>query len=48
MKTFEGKSITVEAGTGSTIFVTNFPPTADETFIRDLFADVSGLWVKHS
>lgn len=37
MKTFEGRTIEVQVGTGSTLFVTNFPPTADETYIRDLF-----------
>ncbi|KAI9783872.1 MAG: Splicing factor [Candelina submexicana] len=39
MKTFDGNSIEVHVGRGSTIFVTNFPPIADETYIRDLFKD---------
>ncbi|KAI9712201.1 MAG: hypothetical protein M1812_006935 [Candelaria pacifica] len=39
MKILDGNSIEVHVGTGSTLFVTNFPPTADETYIRDLFKD---------
>ena len=35
--------IEVQFGSGSTLFVTNFPPTADEGFIRDLFREVSSL-----
>ncbi|MCJ1282823.1 Splicing factor [Xylographa opegraphella] len=37
MKLFEGKEIEVQVGTGSTLYVTNFPPIADEIYIRDLF-----------
>ncbi|MCJ1381882.1 Splicing factor [Xylographa soralifera] len=37
MKLFEGKEIEVQVGTGSTLYVTNFPPIADESYIRDLF-----------
>ncbi|KAJ1333753.1 squamous cell carcinoma antigen recognized by T-cells 3 [Microdochium nivale] len=36
-KYFEQSQIRVVAGTGLTLFVTNYPPTADESFIRDLF-----------
>lgn len=36
-KDFEGQSIEVQLGSGSTIFVANFPPTADEAYIRGLF-----------
>jgi squamous cell carcinoma antigen recognized by T-cells 3 len=36
-KIFEGQPIEVQIGSGSTIFVANFPPTADEAYIRDLF-----------
>lgn len=43
MKTFDGNSIEVQIGTGSTLFVTNFPPTADEAYIRDLFKKVRQL-----
>ncbi|MCJ1471572.1 Splicing factor [Lambiella insularis] len=37
MKMFDGNEIEVQVGTGSTIYVTNFPPIADEVYIRDLF-----------
>jgi squamous cell carcinoma antigen recognized by T-cells 3 len=37
-KDLEGQPIDIQLGSGSTIFVANFPPTADEAFIRDLFA----------
>jgi RNA recognition motif-containing protein len=37
MKSFDGNQIKVQAGSGSTLFVTNFPPTADEAYIRSLF-----------
>lgn len=36
-KDFEGQIIQVQLGSGSTIFVSNFPPTADEAYIRELF-----------
>ncbi|KAI9805669.1 MAG: Splicing factor [Piccolia ochrophora] len=39
MKSFEGNTLEIQIGTGSTIFATNFPPTADETYIRNLFKD---------
>lgn len=40
MKTFDGNAIEVHVGTGSTLFVANYPPTADEAYIRDLFTKV--------
>lgn len=40
MKTFDGQSIEVQVGSGSTLFVTNFPPTADDAYIRDMFQKV--------
>lgn len=43
MKKFDGRVIEVQLGTGSTIFVTNFPPIADEDFIREKFSKVSHL-----
>ena len=43
LKIVDGHSIEVQVGTGSTLYVTNFPPTADEAYIRDLFKDVSFL-----
>ncbi|EZF38461.1 hypothetical protein H102_07338 [Trichophyton rubrum CBS 100081] len=36
-KILEGNQVTVEPVTDTTIFVTNFPPTADENYIRELF-----------
>ena len=39
MKTLDGNSIEVQIGTGTTIYVANFPPTADETYIKDLFSE---------
>jgi hypothetical protein len=39
-KEFEGRTIEVQLGSGSTLFVTNFPPTADEAYIRNLFHEV--------
>lgn len=39
-KLLDGNTIEVQLGTESTIFVTNFPPTADEGYIRDLFGKV--------
>ena len=43
MKSFDGKPIEIQVGTGLTLFVTNFPPTADEDFIRQKFEKVGGL-----
>lgn len=37
-KDFGGREIEVQVGSGTTLFVTNFPPTADETWIREKFA----------
>ncbi|PGH01534.1 hypothetical protein AJ79_07881 [Helicocarpus griseus UAMH5409] len=36
-KTLEGQTISVQLGTDTTLFVANFPPTADEAYVRDLF-----------
>jgi squamous cell carcinoma antigen recognized by T-cells 3 len=38
---FAGQTIEVQLGGGCTIFVTNFPPEADEAWIRTSFSDVS-------
>ena len=44
-KMLDDNTIEVQFGSGSTLFVANFPPTADEGYIRDLFRDVSfPLW----
>lgn len=40
-KTIDDNTIEVQIGTGSTLFVTNFPPAADDKYIRDLFHSVS-------
>ena len=40
LKEIDGQAIEVQVGTGTTVFVTNFPPTADEEFIRHLFQQV--------
>jgi hypothetical protein len=37
---FDGRTIEVQITTGTTLFVTNFPPTADEAYIRNLFSEV--------
>ena len=34
---FEGRPLEVQLGSGSTVFVSNYPPTADELYIRNLF-----------
>lgn len=34
MKVLDDRPIEVRVGTGSTLFVTNFPPIADENWIR--------------
>ncbi|OJD14676.1 hypothetical protein AJ78_05000 [Emergomyces pasteurianus Ep9510] len=36
-RTFDDQAISVHIGTNTTLFVTNFPPTADEAYVRDLF-----------
>ena len=41
MKIFDGNSIEVQIGSGSTLYVTNFPSTADEAYIRNLFDKVN-------
>ncbi|KAL1968177.1 hypothetical protein VTN77DRAFT_2012 [Rasamsonia byssochlamydoides] len=38
-KELDGRTIEVQIGSGSTLFVTNFPPTADEAYIRNLFRE---------
>lgn len=38
-KDFEGHTIQVQLGSGSTLFVANFPPTADESYLRNLFRE---------
>ncbi|KAE8413364.1 hypothetical protein BDV36DRAFT_37530 [Aspergillus pseudocaelatus] len=38
-KSLDDSTIEVQIGTCSTLFVTNFPPEADENYIRDLFRE---------
>jgi hypothetical protein len=40
-KLLKENTIEVQVGSGSTLFVTNFPATADEEYIRNLFGKVS-------
>lgn len=40
MKSFDGHSIEIQVGTGTTLWVTNYPPEADEEYIRNLFKPV--------
>lgn len=40
-KTLDGNTIQVHLGSGATLFVTNFPPAADEAYICELFQKVS-------
>ncbi|KAL9131371.1 MAG: hypothetical protein Q9217_000698 [Psora testacea] len=37
MKMFDGKAIEIQRGSGATLYVCNFPPTADEAWIRGKF-----------
>jgi hypothetical protein len=42
-KLFRGHKIEIDLGTGTTLWVANYPPTAGEQYIRDLFKNVSDL-----
>ncbi|KAF8461937.1 hypothetical protein BDZ91DRAFT_850889 [Kalaharituber pfeilii] len=39
MKSIDGHEIEVQIGNGLTVYVTNFPPSADEEYIRNLFQE---------
>lgn len=43
MKTFDDRAIEVQIGSGSTLYVCNFPPVADEAWIREKFQEVRRL-----
>lgn len=43
MKYFEQSQIRVTSGYDLTVYVTNFPPTADEKYLRELFEDCGDL-----
>ena len=45
MKTYDGNSIEIQVGSDSTLFVCNFPPTADESWIRNKFSGVCLLYL---
>lgn len=40
MKTLDDRAIEVQIGSGSTVYVCNFPPVADEAWIRKKFETV--------
>ena len=40
-KHFEDNIIQVQLGTGATIYVKNYPPSADESYMKQLFGKVS-------
>ena len=40
MKIFDGNAIEIQVGTGTTLYVTNYPPEADDDYIRNLFKQV--------
>jgi hypothetical protein len=42
-KPFDGQTIDVEFSTGNVLWVANYPPAADEKYIRSLFQSVSTL-----
>lgn len=43
MKAFDDRAIEVQIGSGSTLYVCNFPPVADEAWIREKFQEVRGF-----
>lgn len=43
-KYFNDRQIAVQAATGMTLYVTNFPPEADDDYFRDLFKDCGTIF----
>ncbi|RDL37616.1 uncharacterized protein BP5553_05049 [Venustampulla echinocandica] len=43
-KYFGDRQIQVKSGTGLTLYVTNFPPTADDAYLRKLFKDCGEIF----
>ncbi|RYO78490.1 hypothetical protein DL762_008675 [Monosporascus cannonballus] len=43
-KYFGQSQIRVKPGTGLTLYLSNYPPSADETYIRDLFKDCGDIF----
>jgi hypothetical protein len=41
VRPFDGNDITIEFNTGTTLWVTNYPPEADSEYIRNLFSEVT-------
>ena len=41
MKNFDGRDIDVQVGSDTTLYVTNYPPAADEVWLREQFGKVS-------
>ncbi|KAI4205207.1 MAG: hypothetical protein LQ350_000529 [Teloschistes chrysophthalmus] len=42
LKDFDGRQIEIQVGSGCTVFLSNFPPAADEQWIREKFGSQSG------
>ncbi|KAL8967744.1 MAG: hypothetical protein Q9183_002780 [Haloplaca sp. 2 TL-2023] len=42
-KSFDGREINIQEGSGSTVWATNFPPTADEQWIRETFGEAGEI-----
>ena len=42
-KMVDENTIQVQLGSGSTLYVTNFPPSANEEYIKNLFRGVSQI-----
>ena len=43
MKSLDGSAIEIQIGSGTTLYVTNYPEEADETYIRDLFSQFGDI-----
>lgn len=43
MKSLDGNPIEIQIGSGTTLYVTNYPTEADETYIRDLFSQFGDI-----
>lgn len=47
-KKLKGQPVEVDFESGTTLWVTNYPPAADEQYIRSLFKDVSAMLISHN
>ena len=43
MKVFDENPIEIQIGSGTTLYTCNFPPAADEAWIRDKFSQVCSI-----